>query len=348
MSAATSLVRLATIVPFVVAAAAPAVAADEWVAFDGGPGTICADGSEPSFFERTADPQRVVLYFEGGGACWSEETCAFDNPDQPYRYSSDYTAESMSERGGIFDFQNPENPLADHSWVYAPYCTGDLHLGDMTRTYGDLVIEHRGAVNAGAALDHLVEQFPDATELVVAGVSAGSVPTPLYAALVADSFPEARIVTLGDGSGGYPDEPVVNAFLSFMWGVLDAAPDWPETADLSVDDWSAPSLYVHGGRRAPQITFARFDFAFDGAQVGYIAMLGMGDDELVAYMDGNEAEIEAEGVPVASYTAPGDEHTLLWRDLVYEIEVEGVRLIDWITELVAGGTPDDVHCVVCR
>ena len=348
MSAATSLVRLVTTLLLLVAVSSPAAAAGEWESFEPGPGTVCADGSEPAFFERVADPQRVVLYFEGGGACWSEETCDFDSPDKAYTSSSEWVAESFDDRGGLFDFENPENPLAAHSWVYAPYCTGDLHLGDTTRTYGGLVIEHRGAVNARAALEHLVERFPDATELVVAGVSAGSVPTPLYAALLADSFPEARIVTLGDGSGGYPDDPVINGLMGFLWGAIEAAPDWPETADLDVRDWSAPGLYVVAGQHAPQVTFARFDFAFDDAQIGYVVLLGMGEDDLLSYMDGNEADIEAAGVPIASYTAPGDDHTLLWRDLVYEVEVDGVRLIDWITELVEDGPPADVHCTDCR
>jgi hypothetical protein len=39
---------------------------------------------------------------------------------------------------------------------------------------------------------------------------------------------------------------------------------------------------------------------------------------------------------------------LLWRDLVYEVEVEGVRLIDWIADVVAGVPVDDVHCIECR
>ena len=60
-----------------------------------------------------------------------------------------------------------------------------------------------------------------------------------------------------------------------------------------------------------------------------LATLGVDVEETVA-------EIEAAGVPIASYTAPGDEHTLLWRDEVYEIEVEGVRLVEWIAELVGG------------
>jgi hypothetical protein len=331
-----------------VAATAPLAASDAWVPFDAGPDAVCADGTRPGFFERVADPSRVVLYFEGGGACWSEDTCAFDGPDTSYAWSSFFTAESLAQREGIFDFEHPENPLADHSFVYVPYCTGDLHLGNATRTYGDdLVIEHRGAVNAGAAIDHLVERFPDAQELLVTGVSAGSVPTPLYAAQLADRLPDARVVTLGDGSGSYPDDPVINAFLGTLWGSMEAVPDWPETADLTVRDWSVPGLYVYGGQHAPEVTFARFDFAYDEAQAFYGALVGVPADDLVTLMDEIEADIEAQGVPVASYTAPGSEHTLLWRDLVYELEVDGVRLIDWIADVVAGEPVEDVRCVDC-
>ena len=72
------------------------------------------------------------------------------------------------------------------------------------------------------------------------------------------------------------------------------------------------------------------------------------DYDLVSLVDANEAQIEAQGVPLASYTAPGSEHTVLWRDLVYEIEVGGVRLIDWIADVAAGEPVADVHCVDCR
>ena len=343
------MVCAATIAAVSLSCPAIVAGAGEWQTFDGGPDAVCADGSSPSFLERVADPTRVVLYFEGGGACFSEATCAFDGPDKAYVSASDLSPESMSLRGGLFDFENVENPLADHSWVYVPYCTGDLHLGDQTRTYGDdLEIEHRGAVNAAIALDHLVERYRDAAELVVTGVSAGSVPTPLYAALLADAFPEARIVTFGDGSGSYPDQPVLNGFMGTLWGTMNALPDWPETAELTVRDWSVPGLYVYGGQHAPDVTFARFDFAYDEAQAFYGALVGVDADDLVTLIDEIEAEIEATGVPLASYTAPGSEHTLLWRDLVYELEVEGVRLIDWISELVEGETPPDVRCTDCR
>ena len=71
-------------------------------------------------------------------------------------------------------------------------------------------------------------------------------------------------------------------------------------------------------------------------------------DDLVPLIEETEAQVEASGVPIASFVAPGSGHTVMRSDLVYELEVEGVGLIDWITELVEGGVPADVHCTECN
>ena len=133
-----------------------------------------------------------------------------------------------------------------------------------------------------------------------------------------------------------------------LWDTMSSVPDWPEVAGLSVRDWGVPSLYIHGGQHAPDVTFARFDFAYDEAQVFYGNLVGVAADDLVTLMDHIEAEVETQGVPLASYTAPEERVLGPWRDLVYELEVEDVRLIDWIGQLVEGEVPPDVHCVDCR
>lgn len=326
-----------------------AVAADGWTSFDPGPGPVCADGSAVDYLERRADPKRVVLYFEGGGACFSAETCAFDGPETTYVPRSLATAEWLADRGGIFDFDEPENPLAQHSFVYVPYCTGDVHLGDATTSYADdLVVEHHGFPNGLAALDHLVAAYPEIEHLLVTGTSAGSVPTPLFAGLASDRLPDARITTLGDGSGAYPDDPVVNALIGGLWGSIEAVPDWPVATGTTVRDWGIPRLYDFAGTHAPDITFARFDYAFDAAQAFYAGLVGVEADDLVTLIDEIEAEIEVGGPAVASYVAPGTDHTILGQDVLYALEVEGVRFVDWLTQLVEGGRPPDVHCVDCR
>jgi hypothetical protein len=49
-----------------------------------------------------------------------------------------------------------------------------------------------------------------------------------------------------------------------------------------------------------------------------------------------------------SYTAPGDGHTILEDETFYEVEVNGVTLVDWVDALLAGQPLDDVHCDQCE
>jgi hypothetical protein len=306
----------------------------------------CADGSEFSFWVKQADPTKVMFFFQGGGACFSADTCGFASPTYKVTTGAD---DDPSRLGGIFDTTNPENPVADWSVVFVPYCTGDVHIGNAATDYGDdLTVQHKGYVNGNAALDELVARFPDAEQVLVAGESAGSVPTPLYAGLVSDRLPDASITVMADGSGAYPDSPPLNALVGSLWGTMDAVPDWPANAGVTPETWSLPGLFVKAGEHAPGIAFARHDYAYDRTQTFFAALVGVAADDLVTLIDTNEDQIEAAGVELESFITPGSDHTVLAKDEVYTEEVEGVRFIDWFTELLAGRPVDDVHCTECE
>lgn len=309
------------------------------------PDCECADGSDYELWQRPADPTKVVLYFEGGGACFSAESCSFT--DGTY-VSSIEIGRSPEGRGGIFDPTNPENPLADHSFVYVPYCTGDVFLGDNQQQYADdLTVSHTGFPNATKGLETVLADYPDVTQLVVTGASAGSIPTPAFAGLASDELPDTEIITFGDSSAAYPDAGPINALIGNLWGTTNNIPDWPVNEGLTAEEWSLPGLYVQAGKHAPDITFARFDYAYDEVQSDFAALAGIPADDLLGFIEQTEADIEAEGVPIASYIAPGTAHTIVGGDEFYEMEVEGIRLVDFLATLVDGDVPDDVRCVDC-
>jgi hypothetical protein len=211
-----------------------------------------------------------------------------------------------------------------------------------------VVIEHRGSSNAVSALEHLAATFPDLEQLVVTGQSAGSIPTPQFAARASDLYPEADIVTFGDSSAAYPDVDAISGVIATSWGAMGGIPDWPETENIGITDWSFPEQYMVSGAHAPNVRYGRFDFAFDEVQAFFGSLAGVPGDELVTLIDGSEADIEASGVPIASFVAPGTRHTIASEPDFYTLEVNGVRLIDWFTELINGDTPpDDVHCDTC-
>src|SRR3990170_6725732 len=139
----------------------------EWEKVVAGGDCECADGSEFALWVREADPTKVVFYLDGGGACWDATTCAFTGDGDSGMYEWNISDDDPAREGGIFNLSNPDNPLADYSFVYVPLCTGDVHLGDATREYSpELTVEHNGFVNGTTALTYLAEHHPEADEVV--------------------------------------------------------------------------------------------------------------------------------------------------------------------------------------
>ena len=126
-------------------------AAQGWETVVPGGETICSDGS-PYFFVHRGDPGKLLVEFEGGGACWSGATCEADLYNKTVT-SDPEVARQTGQLQGIYDRTNPANPLKDYTHVYIPYCTGDLHWGNAVANYASVsgkpyVIQHKGAVNA--------------------------------------------------------------------------------------------------------------------------------------------------------------------------------------------------------
>jgi hypothetical protein len=282
-----------------------------------------------------------MFYLEGGGACFAGPMCAPGSDS----YKQDVGSAPGEGATGIFDFDNPDNPFADYSFVYVPYCTGDVHSGNTTKDYGDgVVIQHKGFVNASTALNTMLERFPNVGDLVVAGSSAGAFTTPLFAGLAADELPNARVAVIADSGGAVPD---AIAAVTANWGTVESLPNWPEfvgtTAAMVTPAYSFAKVAEHN----PAITFMRHDYAYDRVLSSYAVMAGLSADGLVDVMRSGEASIEATGTPVAAWVSPGDAHTILGRADFYTEELNGVRFLDWLLAFLGGSPLADNYCVDC-
>ena len=197
-------------------------------------------------------------------------------------------------------------------------------------------------------MTYLAEHYPDAAQVVVVGVSAGSVAAPVYGGLVADLLPDAQVTVLADSSGAYPDDPDVNTEILGQWDAFETMPDWDVNEGLTAADWGPPRFWVQAGLHDPDIVLARFDFAYDEVQTFFMEQIGADTSDLAAAIDANEAAIEDAGVVQHSYTAPGHDHGVVGDNLFYTMEVNGVALVDWVEALIAGEPLDDVHCDQCE
>lgn len=340
----------------VVAQSPPARALGDagWTIVEPGGDTACSDGSPYRFFVRRADPTRLLVYFQGGGACWFGDNC---DPHLNPSYKPTVRDDEPQRHRGIFDLEHPDNPFAAHTMVMVPYCTADVHLGDAVVTYQapeaeghpahELTIHHQGLANAHAALSWTFARVTDPEAVFVTGSSAGAIPSPYYAWLIADAYPNARVAQLGDGAGGYRRESEATFGRMAQWGTLAHLRRHPEFADVSDDAFTYESLYIAAAQRHRDVVFAQYDAAEDGVQKRFLAMGGSATDTLLPGLLANHADIRAAVDNFRVYIAGGDSHTVLARPEFYSFHVGGVRVRDWVAALARFEPVDDVICDPC-
>jgi hypothetical protein len=259
----------------------------------------CADGSEFAVWERRADPSKVVFFLDGGGTCFDAETCAFTGLGTGGEANYDWSTygEDPSREDGIFNFARADNPFLDYSFIYVPTCTGDVHLGDVTRAYSkELTVEHNGFINGTSALTYVTESYPDAAaQVIVVGKFSGSVTAPVYGGLVSDLLPDAQVTVLGGQSGHLREDPDSTEEFSKRWGLYASMPDWEVNEGLTARDWGARRFWIQAGLHDPELLLARFDFAYDREAAEDGQVIGVDPSDQLAVIDANEARSKRRG-----------------------------------------------------
>jgi len=326
---------------------------DGWNRIAPGGETVCSDGSEYAYWFRPGSTDELTIYFQGGGACWFGEICALDrNPT----YDPVVNEDDVPGPSGILDFANPENPIANHSVLFIPYCTGDVHVGDRVVTYEveandslparSFDIHHRGVTNAQAALDWVYERVINPSVVFVTGVSAGSLGSSFHAAAIAEHYSDSRVEQCGDAAGGYRgDEDQIEATLQ-IWGNQDVVPDWPEYANPDETDFN--TYYVAGVAHNSNLRMSQINFHADAVQLDFLRLEGITDVPLVELLDANFQEIAEASPSFRHYMIPGETHGIIRSSDFYTVEVDGVGLRDWLAALIAGEDINTVNCEECR
>ncbi|HET9955270.1 MAG TPA: pectin acetylesterase-family hydrolase [Polyangiaceae bacterium] len=334
----------------------------------------CSQGTPYSFWVKDGDPSKVVVIFSGGGACWSAETCAlsetpsyrpFAGPDQ-----------NPSEWGGVFDTDNPENPLADYSFVFLPTCNGDVFLGDSITTYATptsgppadtFQILHEGYDNAMSALTWMFGTYRNPETVAVLGWSAGAIASPVYTHIVAQHYPDAAVSHFGDGAGAYRvGERLEPLFES--WGIANALKNIVGFEDMRVDGLSLEDLYIRAAELHPDIIFHQYNERHDAIQALFMRLMGVDSPDVPANLDDAHAYIRAHVSNFRTYTSWGHDEGIIGGyydgvlaknalenrgrpyvlDRLYTYQTNGVRFLDWFTAAVRGQPVEDVTCEDCE
>ena len=320
------------------AATSPEALEPGWNRIDGDPSTICSLGSPYAFFVQPGDARRLMVYFAGGGACWNAETCNVDV--RPRHFSAAVNPQRPSN--GIFDTTRADNPVRAFTKVFVPYCTADVHLGARTTTYTipasngnpehTIEIHHNGGANADAALKWVYAHIAAPQTILVAGESAGSAATPFYAAVLAEHYSAARVVQLGDASNAYEDADAAKT----SWGVVSRLRADKAFRDVDSTSLNYLSLFEFAARSSPRITFAVVNSIDDSTQTFYLRSLDHNSPTTATMLARHDRELSQSIPGYHSYTYPGWKHTIIGRPEFYTMSVDGVRLRDWVAQLLDG------------
>jgi len=319
---------------------APITAPDKvwtWVPF---PGARCANNSPTGIgVNLNKQSKKVLIYIKGGGACWDHKTC-----NQAPVLSVDlngYDKKKFSaikwNSYGIFDRTGKLFP--DWNYVFVPYCTGDFHGGSRySKVTGKY---HVGHLNMAQYLKRLTATFKGATQVLLAGSSAGGFGTLMNYHQVQQAF-GAVPVDLLDDSGPMLDEaylkPKLQDAMAAAWGLSQTMP--PGCAKCKTGYMDDLPAYLAGAY--PKRRFGLISSREDAVIRAYFAHGYTPKKVIMPAADFKKGLDHLADTVMAShsnwrvYYVPGVWHVFLNKTTLAITSVSGTKLRDWIDALVQG------------
>lgn len=323
------------------------------------PEGYCRDGSQAHLMVHlNSSSKRLAIYLEGGGACFNDTSCKLLTIDLP----------SYVLGQGIFNFTRADNPIRDWNVFYVPYCTGDVHVGANPAGYpGPLTgpQDYTGWSNLKLYLSRILATVPGATDELLVGSSAGGFGAGLTAGLVARNAPATvERFTLLDDSGQPMSSKVIATCLQDQWRkvwgfdssfLAECGAACPTSNDY-VYDWIQYLLGKYAkGPFAPRFMGGLVSWTGDSIISTFYgfgandctASVPIGSAQFEAGLLDFRSMVEAQTSRFGTYYAAGSSHTFLLQDSsglvqgvgllggLYDTTVSGVRLVDWVSDLVS-------------
>ena len=347
----------------------------------------CALGEDYKFHFKAGKEDKLVVYFAEGGACWDSATCigsldgngdgiveTGEESDFVYIGSIE-KADNPELMGGLFNFDRQENPYADWSMLFIPYCTGDVHVGSSEKTYsyplnlgGDRKIYHHGFDNVLYAMNWLKRNHPevDPGKILVAGSSAGAYGAAFNFPWVREFYPDADKVFLASDGGvgvltGAEEFSGAVFGTGSVWGIEDTIHPYLQSAlddDAGSGTAVIPAVYNLLRTEYPKDQFAQYTTAYDVVQILFWDIMlnpnplewgeGLSDPYFVGGWNFYMTAIIEDQQQIAppdnyrSYIAGGCNHTTFgfdddfyWSSLLSSTG-EPITLSEWLSAMTGG------------
>jgi cysteine-rich repeat protein len=306
------------------------------------PDTKCIDGSTAGFsVNYNPASTKIAIYLEGGGACFN-------------RFCESLFTRGGKEptNGGIFDRTNAANPLRDWTWVYVPYCSGDVYAGQAETMLGGKMRQFYGYSNFTAFLERWVPSF-DVEQVLLTGASAGGFGAAVNYAQTQRAFGSVPVVLVDDSGPPMSSDvfpPCLQTLWKTVWGLdktllAECGSDCPNQ-DVFIED-----MFVHLAREFPSMTGGLFSSTGDStirtfAGYGWGGGYNMCRDTPNAvtaqvYQAGLEklrAKAIADVPGFGTFYVPGSGHTILRGGGLHSTMAGDVSVAQWLQGVLAGTT----------
>lgn len=328
---------------------------NEWT-FVEFPESRCMDDSPTGIAVNfTSASKDLVIYLEGGNACFNVASCAVTAHAKTGFGPAQFEAEKAGIAGWpMFARTDATNPTKDFNYVYVPYCSGDVHGGDAAGVMaGGKVRNFRGYKNLDGFLDRLVATFPQAGKIILSGFSAGGFGAAYNYDHVAKKFPNNKVILIDDSGppmGADYVAPCLQKYLFDLWGLKNTVPagctDCAPESGVFMEPFAKYLATTYSDRTLALIsstedetisTFWGFGendcvnlqtspITYPGSK--YAAGLADLRDRITAsdprfftyYIDGTDG---------------GDKTRHVWLDDAKGVSSNGVLLTDWLAKLIA-------------
>jgi len=297
---------------------------------------FCANGATTGIGINLAKgSDDVLIYLEGGGACWSELTCYLL---QTATYittgygKKQFAAElpTLTAAGGFFDRTSAANPFRKYNFIYVPYCTGDMHGG---RNAVDYIVSGSphltmfdGASNFTAYLARIRATFPKAKQVVLAGSSFGGFGAVLHWGETQTAFGSVPVDMIDDSGTFMPAGFDIPGVSDGTWNVQALLPSGC-TACSSTD---LSALYGYYAQAFPNDRGTLLSYIDDSVLPSYYAITAG------QFTAGLQTVLTQEFAPNANlqyFTVGGAGHVLFFNPT---LSVNDVTVETFLTEMVTG------------
>jgi hypothetical protein len=323
---------------------------------------VCMNGSPYYYFAKRGSVNKLLVYYQGGGACWEQLTCSFPSCDTSVDPTGSDNPNGAST--GFADLTNPDNPFRDWNVVFVPYCTCDVHFGDAARDY-PLHVEHRGYQNSRVVEKWAREHFVNPEVVFVTGSSAGAYGAWFNAPLLHFVWPASKFDVLADAGNGVITQDFLDTYFPNWNFAGNLPPEIPELADVLANGSGIPGYTEVIANHFPETRWAHYASAFDGGfggQTSFYNIMLNGNNPVFAFtwwqgscafnsVMRSQAIATAAAVPdnYRYYIGTGSRHTMWGSPKVYTDTTGGVpTLVSWLDAMLDGSPAwTDVECTNC-